>query len=170
MAIGERIRFFRNLRGLTQKLLGIQVGFPERSADVRMAQYETGARKPKEQLTQTLAHALDVSPLALDVPDIDSHLGLMHTLFTLEDRYGLTSEVRDGETLLRFDPRQGKDAAQVAEMVTAWAQAAEQYRKGAISKDDYDRWRYHYPKYDKTQRWAEVPSSTLTDSVERSQQ
>ena len=46
MAIGERIHFFRLLRGMTQKYLGTAVGFPERSADVRLAQYETGSRKP----------------------------------------------------------------------------------------------------------------------------
>ena len=45
MAIGERIHFFRILRGMTQKYLGTIVGFPERSADVRLAQYETGTRK-----------------------------------------------------------------------------------------------------------------------------
>ena len=39
MAIGERIRFFRNLRGMTQKYLGQVVGFPEKTADIRMAQY-----------------------------------------------------------------------------------------------------------------------------------
>ena len=44
MAIGERIHFFRILRGMTQKYLGTIVGFPERSADVRLAQYETGTR------------------------------------------------------------------------------------------------------------------------------
>ena len=82
MAIGERIHFFRLLRGMTQKYLGTAVGFPERSADVRLAQYETGSRKPKADLTAALAQVLDVSPQALDVPDIDSQIGLMHTLFT----------------------------------------------------------------------------------------
>lgn len=37
MAIGERIHFFRTLRSMTQKYLGMAVGFPERTADVRMA-------------------------------------------------------------------------------------------------------------------------------------
>ncbi len=37
MAIGERIRFFRNLRGMTQKYLGTVVGFPEKTADIRSA-------------------------------------------------------------------------------------------------------------------------------------
>ena len=55
MAIGERIHFFRLLRGMTQKYLGTAVGFPERSADVRLAQYETGSRKPKADLTAALA-------------------------------------------------------------------------------------------------------------------
>ena len=83
MAIGERIRFLRNLKGMTQKWLGIAVGFPEKTADIRMAQYESGSRTPKADLTQSLAQVLEVSPLALTVPDIDSELGLMHTLFTL---------------------------------------------------------------------------------------
>ena len=39
MAIGERIHFFRILRGMTQKDLGTIVGFHEQSADVRLSQY-----------------------------------------------------------------------------------------------------------------------------------
>ena len=72
---------------MTQKYLGMSLGFPEKSADVRLAQYETGSRTPKADLTAALAEVLDVSPHALSVPDIDSYVGLMHTLFTLEDNY-----------------------------------------------------------------------------------
>ena len=54
MAIGERIHFLRNLRGMTQKYLGQAVGFPEKTADVRMAQYESGTRTPKADLTKRL--------------------------------------------------------------------------------------------------------------------
>ena len=165
MAIGERIRFFRNLRGMTQKYLGQVVGFPEKTADIRMAQYEAGSRTPKAELTKTLANALEVSPLALDIPDIDSYLGLMHTLFALEDRYGLTIENREGEVVFRFDPRKGKDAATISEMVYAWSAAAEKYRKGEISKDEYDKWRYNYPKYDTSKRWVKVPSKELSDAM-----
>lgn len=35
MAIGERIHFFRLLRGMAQKYLGTAVGFPERSRQGR---------------------------------------------------------------------------------------------------------------------------------------
>ena len=165
MAIGERIRFLRNLRGMTQKYLGIMAGLPEKTADIRMAQYEAGTRTPKEDLTQSLANALGVSPLALKTPDIDSYLGMMHTLFTLEDRYGLTIETRDGEVLFRFDPRKGQDAARISEMVYAWAPVMEKYRNGEITKEEYDNWRYNYPRDDKTQIWAHVPSAGLMDSI-----
>ena len=50
MAIGERIRFFRNLRGMTQKSLGMSIGFAEKTADIRMAQYESGTRTQKKSL------------------------------------------------------------------------------------------------------------------------
>ena len=157
MAIGERIRFIRNLRGMTQKYLGTQVGLPEKTADIRMAQYESGTRTPKEELTNALANALDVSPHALNVPDIDSYLGLIHTLFALEDLYGLTIEERDGEVLFRVNPRKGEDAAHLSEMVCDWAPVAEKFRAGEISKEDYDKWRYNYPKFDSKKIWAKVP-------------
>ncbi len=166
MAISERIRFFRNLRGMTQKHLGQVVGFPEKTADIRMAQYESGSRTPKAELTGSLAGALGVSPLALSVPDIDSYLGLMHTLFTLEDRCGLTVEIGENGVSLRIDPLKGKDAAQLSEMITAWAHQAEKLRNGEISQEDYDKWRYNYPKYDETSGYLKVPSPQLSDAME----
>ena len=86
-----------------QKYLGTVVGFPEKSADVRLAQYESGTRTPKADLTAALAQALDVAPQALSVPDIDSQIGLMHTLFALEDVYGITIREIAGEVCLRIN-------------------------------------------------------------------
>lgn len=165
MAIGERIHFFRNLRGMTQKYLGTAVGFPEKSADVRLAQYETGTRSPKADLMAALAQVLDVSSLALSVPDIDSYLGLIHTLFTLEDRYGLTIEKGENGVSMRVNPRKGKDAAELSEMLNAWAEQAEKYHDGDISREDYDKWRYNYPKYDETSGYVKVPSQKLNDEM-----
>jgi len=152
MAIGERIRFFRNLRGLTQKNLGQAVGFPEKSADIRMAQYETGTRSPKADLTSALASTLDVSPQALTVPDIDSYIGLMHTLFALEDLYGLKVDEVDGDVCLRVDQSKGKDAVELHQMLNAWRLAAAMLKSGEITQEQYDQWRYHYPRFDSTQR------------------
>ena len=165
MAIGERIHFFRSMRGMTQKYLGQLMGFPEKSADVRLAQYETGTRTPKADLINSLANAMDVSPLALSVPDIDSYLGLMHTLFTLEDRYGLMIDEEDGEVCLKVDVSKSKDAARLHEMLCTWNQTAAKLKAGEITQEEYDRWRYNYPEYDTTQRWAKVPSQVLSDML-----
>ena len=163
MAIGERIRYFRNKRGMTQKYLGTAVGFPEKSADVRLAQYESGTRSPKAELTKALAEVLDVSPLALSVPDIDSYVGLMHTLFTLEDLYGLRISNDTGDITLRVDPRAGKDADRLHEMLCAWAEQAEKLKSEEITQEQYDSWRYHYPMQDTTQQWSGVMSPELSD-------
>ena len=165
MAIGERIHFFRTMRGMTQKYLGMALGFPEKSADVRLAQYENGSRTPKADVTAALAQVLDVSPKALDVPDIDSYIGLMHTLFTLEDRYGLHIDEADGEVCLKVDVRKNKDSVQLHEMLCAWRQVAAKLKAGEITQEEYDRWRYRYPEFDTTQRWVKVPSQELSDML-----
>lgn len=165
MAIGERIHFFRIMRGMTQKYLGMLVGFPERSADVRLAQYETGSRKPKAELTAALAQALDVAPQALDIPDIDSQIGLMHTLFALEDIYGLTVSETDGEVCLKVSRDKGNAAEELLQMLSAWQEQATKLSAEEISREDYDQWRYNYPKFDTTQRWTKVPSQELSDSL-----
>lgn len=146
MAIGERIRFFRNLCGMTQKYLGQIVGFPEKTADIRMAQYESGSRTPKADLTNKLAEVFDISPQALSVPDIDSYIGLMHTLFTLEDLYGLKITELDGEVCLHLDKGMGTNYIAMFEMFSAWEEHAEKYKNGEITKGEYDRWRYNYPQ------------------------
>ena len=163
LAFGEKIRFFRNLWGMTQKYLGTVVGFPEKTADIRMAQYESGSRTPKADLTNNLAEVFDISASALTVPDIDSYLGLMHTLFTLEDRYGLTIEKGENGVSMRVDPRRGKDAAELSKMLNAWAEQAEKYRNGDISRDDFDKWRYNYPKCNKNSGYVKVTSQELSD-------
>jgi len=165
MAIGERIHFFRNLRGMTQKYLGQAVDFPEKTADVRMAQYESGTRTPKVDLTKTLASVLDVSPHALDIPDIDSNIGLMHTLFTLEDLRGLRVTEVDGEVCIKLDKSKGAIYVGMVEMLSAWQEQAAKLRAGDITKEEYDQWRYNYPKFDTYQRWAKVPSQELSDML-----
>ena len=165
MAIVERIHFFRTMRGMTQKYLGMLLGFPESSADVRLAQYETGTRTPKADLTAALAQALDVSPKALDVPDIDSYVGLMHTLFTLEDNYGLTVSETDGEVCLKVDKSKGKNAVELLKMLYAWKEQADKLAAGEISREEYDRWRYRYPELDTTQIWARVLPQELSDAI-----
>ena len=102
---------------------------------------------------------------AICLPHVLQYLGLMHTLFTLEDRYGLTVETGENGVSLRVDPRKGKDAAELSEMLTAWAEQAKKYRDGEINREDYDKWRYNYPKYDEASGYVKVPSQQLSDAL-----
>ena len=146
MAIGERIRFIRNLKGMTQKWLGIAVGFPEKTADIRLAQYEAGTRSPKADLTNELAKVLEVSPEALAVPNIDSYTGVSHTLFALEDIYGLRIDDIDGQLVLKLNKNMGNTYLSMFDIFVTWNDASKKYANGEMTKDEYDHWRYNYPK------------------------
>jgi transcriptional regulator with XRE-family HTH domain len=45
-SIGQRLKFVRRFRRLTQKELGLLMGYSEKTADVRIAQYEKKRSNP----------------------------------------------------------------------------------------------------------------------------
>ena len=113
------------VKGLKQKELGEMVGFMGKTSDVRIAQYETEARTPKDDLIKQLADIFGVTPRAITVPNIDSYLGLMHTFFALEDEYGF-------------------------KISTDWLTQYSKLKQGELSQDEYDNWRYNYPNIEPT--------------------
>ena len=143
MAFGDRLRFFRKFRNMTQKYLGVRMGFTPKTADVRMAQYEAGTRTPKENLVEDIARALDVSTFALDVPNIESQIGIMHTLFTLEDICGFQIGKLDNEICIRLDRDKGM---LLNDRFNAWYKEYEKFKNEEITKEEYDQWRYTYPE------------------------
>lgn len=160
MAIGQRIKFFRNRKGMTQKQLGEILGFLGKTSDVRMAQYESEARIPKQELVNEMAQFLEVSPHALTVPNIDTYVGLMHTLFALEDMYGLKIGEIEGEICLRLD-KSNHSYLSMFDMLHAWQTQAARLENGEISKEEYDTWRYRYPELDTFQIRKKVPSQEI---------
>ena len=89
MKIGDRIKRIRTMRGMTQKELGLAVGFPARSADVRIAQYENGVRNPKDDMIRQLAEALHVHPSAISNQNANAYINLMYNLFDMENTFGI---------------------------------------------------------------------------------
>lgn len=145
MAIGNRIKLFRNMRNLTQKELGAKVGFPFNATDVRIAQYESEKRIPKDDMVNKLASILDVSTAAIKVPEIDTYIGVMHTLFTLEDTFGIKVNKIDGELCISLD-KTNSAYLSMFEMLNSWQMEYEKFQNGEITKEEYDYWRYNYPK------------------------
>lgn len=99
MTIGNKIRYYRNLRGYTQEELGQKVGL---QGD-RVRQYENGIRTPKADLLKAFADALDVDIAALSDINIKSAEDIMHILFEIEDHYLINIEKHDGKTVLVID-------------------------------------------------------------------
>lgn len=145
MSIGERIKFFRNLRGMSQKEFGILAEFPARSADIRIAQYESGTRTPRGKILERLAYYLKVTPVALQVPSFETDLHLMHTLFMLEDKYGFEIEqVSPREINLKL--KTSLPPQSYERRLEDWAREYKKFKNGEITKDEYDQWRYTYPE------------------------
>lgn len=134
MKLGEKIRYFRRKAELTQKQLGIMLGFTESNADVRIAQYESGIRKPSFLVMKNMSDKLDASMYALEAPEIDLHRQneTMHILFALEDA-GLIQFTDSGILIDTKDKNFRKRHLQ-------WRTV----HSKITDKESYDEWRYRY--------------------------
>ena len=159
MAIGKRIKFFRKKKEFTQKQFGRMLGFLGKTSDVRIAQYEAEARIPKQELVKKMANIFGISPNALTVPNIDNYIGLLYTFFALEDLYGLKITTINDEICLHLD----KSDITLFQMFQAWQEQSAKLEQGKITKQHYDQWRYNYPKFDTSNRWAKIPSQEISD-------
>ena len=57
------------------------------------------------------------------------------------------------------------DAAELSEMLNAWAEQSEKYHNGYINREDYDKWRYNYPKYDEASGFVKVLSQNFSGAM-----
>lgn len=70
----------------------------------------------------------------------------MHTLFALEDIYGLRVGEIDGELCLRLSKNKKNTYLSMFDMFFAWNEVSKKFKDEQISKEEYDNWRYNYPK------------------------
>lgn len=146
--IGERIGFFRRLHNYTQKELGKLLGFSDKTCDVRVAQYESGDRVPKEDMLKKIAAIFGISPYALNIPNIGTWASRMHIFFAMEDKYGAEIKKIDDEYYLRIEktyPEHPTITGVRNAVLQDWVDMYSALQKGEISKAEYDRWRYNYP-------------------------
>ena len=101
---------------------------------------------PKEDMINKLAYVLEVSPDALTIPEIDSYIGLMHTLFAIEDLHGIKIDKISDEVCIRLDKSNLSKYIHMDDLLRSWYKEYEKYQNGEITKEEYDHWRYTYPK------------------------
>ena len=138
MSLGSNLKTIRLFRNKTLKELGQILGFSTSSADVRISQYESDKKKPRENVIENLAYKLDVSPQAIDIPDIETYIGAIYTLFQLERSYGLKIDELDGQPILRFDKLLPHEQDTLYEYMQNWLEEAKNFREGKITQQQYE--------------------------------
>lgn len=136
--IGRRIKRMRQMRKMTQKELGIAVGFKPDSAEIRISQYESDTRTPKAELTRSLASALAVSSQIIGKYDVATPEGLLCTLFELEELYGLSLVEREGRIYFGFISQTGAD-----QLIKKWYGKKRALFRGMVTRDEYNDWKYN---------------------------
>lgn len=71
----------------------------------------------------------------------------------------------DGSYCLEPNIFKSPRASEIQTFMKAWYEMEAKRKTGEITQEEYDRWRYRYPEFDTTQRWAKVPSQELSDML-----
>lgn len=144
MGTGYLYRKFRILRGLTQKALGEKVDL----IDVRIRQYESDARSPKEETLQEIADALDVNADYLREPVYPySFEEIIRLLFKLEDSIPIGIRTVDiADTKVHSVVFLGHNILRIDQALEAWAQMQFKFMDGEITQEEYEGWKANWPE------------------------
>jgi Predicted transcriptional regulators len=166
MTVGNKIKFIRNFRGLTQRELGIKIGLDEKSADNRIAQYETNYRVPKKYMLQKMAEVLNVNPANFLGATSGSAEDIMLTFFWLDEEnrgmINLFKLVRNsGKTNVSNDtavcyndsdewPAHSPigmyfDYGIVNNFMKEWLRKKEKLKEFTITNNEYLEWKLNWP-------------------------
>ena len=166
MTLGERIKRIRTFRGLTQRELGLKLGYEERNADVRVAQYESGYRVPKKDTLMEIAKILNVNYINFITEAPGCAEDIMQTFFWLDEdnrnTFHLFQLVRNPGMCNDSDDKSGHynnsdewpahapvgmwiDYGLVNEFLREWCLQKEQLKSGEISEEEYFEWKINWP-------------------------
>jgi len=144
MAVGDRIKRIRNIRGLTQKDLGLAIGFDENT------QYESGTRTPKEDMLKKIAEVLDVNYRSIYEPSLYAAEDVMYTLFELDEHYDSMQihEVKDNVDPINPTPHLAVSFGTkvLDDFLKEWKQRKKDLTNGVISKAEYTEWKLNWPQ------------------------
>lgn len=143
MTVGDRLRFVRKARGMSQHELASKVKL---SAN-RIAQYETDYRVPRKELLQQLAVVLGVDPRFFIVTAPNNLTDVIRLLFWLE------TMMPDSVSPIKLEKRDA-DSADMGIYLRAdthfrylmqnWLRQRKAWQDGNITDDEYFAWKMEY--------------------------
>ena len=144
MKIGQRIKQARLHRGLTQKELGMMVGFDENTADIRIAQYESSTRTPKTDMRDKLGAALGINPRYFYDSDLYSAEDIMFLLFELDSVHKLNlTPFQDGKKT-RINIHVNYNL--VDDFLIDWQKKKQALATGELTDREYTEWILTWPR------------------------
>lgn len=185
MTIGKRIKRIREFRGITQRDLGLALGYPENSATVRIAQYEANTRIPKKETAIAMAKILQCNYFAIYEDDLDSAEQVMQTLFWLDEAcyfnlFDFKQEYKKDEGWL-YDAKYNQfnylqpyppigisvSYELVNEFLHEWLTRQTELQNKEITKEEYFDWKINWPyscddngKFEPTYKWRQSPKES----------
>ena len=148
MDIGERIRFVRQFRGLTQTELAEKSGLSaDENGRIRISQYENGTVEPGfdalKDMLEKISKALHINSMYLNM---DDHTEALDFVFTLLDwdrttDFIIKKETIDNENHYLID----LNTNLFDDFLEAWIQKKANLKNGKISNDEYIEWTINYP-------------------------
>ena len=144
MTLGEKIKQIRKFRGLTQKQLGMAIGIDDKTADIRIAQYETGIRTPKTGYKSKLAKALKVSEINFMSTKSDSIDYIAQSLFWLDEIVPIPSDALLVELYLVRSEEKNPFTSRLAVFYKEWILMQSKLSKGVITREEYFEWKLNW--------------------------
>lgn len=144
--LGQKIRFYRQIAGMTQKELGAACGVNEST----IRNYELGNRYPDSDTIFEISNALEISPYVLATPDPISAASSLQYLFSMEKTLDLTPTTIDGKVYLEVSSEIDVNDATVAplsnlkRMFSHWATMYEKFINEEIDEETYLLWQAKY--------------------------
>ena len=144
--LGQKIRFYRQIAGMTQKELGSACGVNEST----IRNYELGNRYPDSDTIFEISNALEISPYVLATPDPISAASSLQYLFSMEKTLDLTPTTIDGKVYLEVSSDIDVNDATVAplsnlkRMFNHWATMYEKFINEEIDEETYLLWQAKY--------------------------
>lgn len=163
MLIGERIKRIRSFRGLTQAEFGIALGFDAKNAAVRVAQYESNYRAPKEDMINQMANILKANPAMIKSYSDISEDSIFVSLFWLEEEKGydvmnltqLSDVYSADEVVNTYDETKALSTLAPVSLLFndekmntnmhQWYLQKQKLDSGEISEDEYFEWKITWP-------------------------
>jgi transcriptional regulator with XRE-family HTH domain len=144
--------------------LGELCGFSENTADVRIRQYESNKKSPKDDTLMMIAQALKINYIAIKNYDMSYTEDILETLFWLDsagntiDLFALDKE-KDSENNWKYKGSYNDNEFMnartpygivinyglVNEFMDEWSLRKQELQKEEISQAQYNNWKWNWP-------------------------